>query len=371
MYLSLHNIDVLFLSETFLDSSFSIDGYQLERADHPNNVKWGGTCVYYKENLPIRIRKDICRLEECIVCEVKFNNKECFLTSLYRSPSQSSDEFASFKQNLEDTLINIENEHPYTSILTGDFNGRCSSWWTEDTDNQRGIEIESLTSFYGLHQSIDSPTHILPNSSSCIDLIFCSQLSLVKSSGVHPTLFPTCHHQLIYIQIDFQIVLPPPFQRKVWFYDKADVTSIQRSLALIDWEHKFANIGDDAQVSLLNEILLNIFDNFIPNKIINCNSKEPPWVTREVKTAYIRKSRAFHNFNRRGRSDEDRITFEARTREYADIVDLSKKNHFCKLGQKLNDPSLASKAYWSVLNNFLGKKNSPNSPHTVSWFFYN
>ena len=84
--------------------------------------------------------------------------------------------------------------------------------------------------------------------------------------------------------------------------------------------------------------MLNIFDNFIPNKIINCNSKEPSWVTREVKTAYHRKSRAFHNFNRRGRSDKDRITFEARTREYTDIVDLSKKNHFCKLGKKLNDP---------------------------------
>ena len=29
-------------------SSLKIDGYDLVRADHPNNTKRGGVCVYYK-----------------------------------------------------------------------------------------------------------------------------------------------------------------------------------------------------------------------------------------------------------------------------------------------------------------------------------
>ena len=29
-------------------SSLKIDGYNLVRADHPNNTKRGGVCVYYK-----------------------------------------------------------------------------------------------------------------------------------------------------------------------------------------------------------------------------------------------------------------------------------------------------------------------------------
>ena len=46
------------LSETFLDSStpdnlLEIDGYILVRADHPNNIKRGGVCIYYKESLPV------------------------------------------------------------------------------------------------------------------------------------------------------------------------------------------------------------------------------------------------------------------------------------------------------------------------------
>ena len=74
----------------------------------------------------------------------------------------------------------IKSEQPYVYIILGDFNGRC--WWPEDTDNKWGVEIDSLTSFHGLSQLIDCPTHILPASSSCIDLIFCSLSSLVNSN---------------------------------------------------------------------------------------------------------------------------------------------------------------------------------------------
>ena len=46
------------LSETYLDSStpdglLEIDRYNLVRADHPDNVKRGGVCIYYKEPLPV------------------------------------------------------------------------------------------------------------------------------------------------------------------------------------------------------------------------------------------------------------------------------------------------------------------------------
>ena len=43
------------MSETYLDSSIlsdhicsDLEGYKLVCADHPNNVKRGGVCTYYK-----------------------------------------------------------------------------------------------------------------------------------------------------------------------------------------------------------------------------------------------------------------------------------------------------------------------------------
>ena len=113
--------------------------------------------------------------------------------------------------------------------------------------------------------------------------MFCSQPNLVRSSGVHSTLFHTCHHQIVYVHLDFQVIFPPPYKRKVWKYKNANVSLIQRSLSLIDWTKLFHNTDVDAQVGLLNETLLNIFENFVPSKTITCNSKVPPWVNNEVK----------------------------------------------------------------------------------------
>ena len=48
--------------------------------------------------------------------------------------------------------------------------------------------IESLTTMHGLQQLISDPTHLLPNSSSCIDLIFTDQSNLAVNSGIHPSL---------------------------------------------------------------------------------------------------------------------------------------------------------------------------------------
>ena len=52
MYLSTYKYDFICLSETFLDSStpdnlFHIQGYDIVRADHPENTKQGGVYIYY------------------------------------------------------------------------------------------------------------------------------------------------------------------------------------------------------------------------------------------------------------------------------------------------------------------------------------
>ena len=37
------------------------------------------------------------------------------------------------------------------------------------------------------------------------------------------------------------------------------------------------------QDELFNKTLLNIFHNFIPNKIIVCDDRDPPWMNDEIK----------------------------------------------------------------------------------------
>ena len=64
---------------------------------------------------------------------------------------------------------------------------------------------------YGLHQLIFGQTHIFPNSSSCTDLIFTFQLNVIFKSGVHTSLHPNCHQQIIYCKFNTFIEYPPPY----------------------------------------------------------------------------------------------------------------------------------------------------------------
>ena len=115
-FITTHNFDIICLSETFLDSSIdisdtriNINGYSLLRADHPSNTKRGGVCMYYKNYLPVIRRTDLSDLQECIVAEVTVDKERCFLTCLYRSPSQNDDEFETFCSDLTFLLNNIKN----------------------------------------------------------------------------------------------------------------------------------------------------------------------------------------------------------------------------------------------------------------------
>ena len=62
-------------------------------------------------------------------------------------------------------------------------------------------------------QLIIEPTHILQQSSSCIDLTFTNQPNIVMDSGVDSSLHPKCHHQIIYSKLNLNIEYPSLYIR--------------------------------------------------------------------------------------------------------------------------------------------------------------
>ena len=102
-YAITHNFDVVCLSETFLDSSYSNDDprlqlsrYSLVRAHHPMGTKQGGVSIYYKEYISLTCEPNLTSLDQCLLCELKIGNKKCFITVIYRSPTQSLEDFEKF-----------------------------------------------------------------------------------------------------------------------------------------------------------------------------------------------------------------------------------------------------------------------------------
>ena len=141
-YISMYKHDFICLSETYLDSStpdrlLEIDGYILVCADHPNNIKRGGVCIYYKESLPVRIIS-LPYLKEALLLKMTCNDKKVIVSVIYRSPSQNNNEFDSFLSNFEKLLSDISERKPFLSVIARDFNAGSSSWWSKDIVQQKG-----------------------------------------------------------------------------------------------------------------------------------------------------------------------------------------------------------------------------------------
>ena len=101
-YNAIHMFDIICLSETYLDNSYHSDddqlaflGYSIIRTDNPNNIKRSGGCICYRETLPVKVIY-VNILNECLVYELSFGSRRVWLVSIYRTPSQLSNEYDTF-----------------------------------------------------------------------------------------------------------------------------------------------------------------------------------------------------------------------------------------------------------------------------------
>ena len=113
----------------------------------------------------------------------------------------------------------MANHYPFLIVVLGDFNVKSENWSKHDKTSYEGAKIDNLTTEFGLQQIVEEPTHILAESSSCINLIFASHQNLVMESGVHSSLYPNCHHQKTHPKFNLKIYHPPPYEREIWYYD--------------------------------------------------------------------------------------------------------------------------------------------------------
>ena len=190
-------------------------------------------------------------------------NKRGYVVSLYRSPNQTQDEFDIFLIRFEQLIGRVIAKNPLFVLITGDFNVRSTNWWKNDLSTSEGTQVDSLITSYGLSQIISDPSHILLNSSSCIDVIFTNQPNLVTESGVHPFLHPKCHHQIVFAKLSLKAENPPLYERLIWDYKNADIPSINRAIDIFDCCNSFQGKNVYEQVHFFNKTILNIFHNYI------------------------------------------------------------------------------------------------------------
>ena len=358
-YNAIQKFDIICISESYLnsdilssDEKLNITGYDMFRADHPSGDRRGGVCIYYKETLLIKELK-ISYLQESICFDLKIGNKLCSIVSLCRSPSQTSDEFENFLNNLNLTLESVTQRNPFLTVVIGDFNARSSKWWRDGKTNKEGLRIENLFSQFALSQVINKPTHISHNSSFCIDLLFTSQKSLITNSGVHPSLHSNCHHQIIYGKFDLKVFYPPPYERHIWHYEHASTDMICKAMEGFDWNNSFLNKDVNEKATILTKTVLNIM-----------SDKDPPWINSKIKSLIKHKTEFFKNYYNPNNSASIRH-LEQMQDSLQRNIEISKQKYYSKLSSKLTSNKINPKCYWSVLKTFLNNKKIPCIPSLI------
>ena len=93
------------------------------------------------------------------------------------------------------TLDKFVHNNPFLLAVIGKLNAKSKWLYPLDKTTYEGNKFENITSNTGLHQLFKEATHThtLEILSSCIDLIFTSDL-VVVNSGIHSSLHVNCHH---------------------------------------------------------------------------------------------------------------------------------------------------------------------------------
>ena len=161
-------IDIIFLSETYLDCSIQyddkkldLDGYKLARADNLNNDKRVGVGIYFKELLATRQAK-LNFLNETIIFEVFIQNKIGYMFSSCTLPSKTHNEFEDLLHNFEHVLCGITATNSLFVFLTGNFSSSAVKWWRNNMTTIEDTKVDELTKSYDLSQTYDLHPSLLP-----------------------------------------------------------------------------------------------------------------------------------------------------------------------------------------------------------------
>ena len=97
-------------------------------------------------------------------------------------------------------------------------------------------------------------------------------------------------------------------------------------------QHLNLNKDPNWQVKSFTNILYNIICNFVPNEIKHITPRDPPWLTKTVKTLLKRKNRLYNNYKKHGYKLHDRIRLDHFREECKNAIENAKTTYYNDIG---------------------------------------
>ena len=272
-YLDLTSTDLLFLTETWLnskvlDSMVCLKDYEIIRQDR-HHSRGGGVALLYKKHLRVNQINTISPIAKSsstkfeYVCVDLFDGKSIVrFCCVYIPPSSSH--CSSTMSLICSTLLKLVSPTiPF--FLFGDFNLPHINWKIPASLGNSSHDVFLAFSLSNcLTQQIMQPTH---NKGNILDLLFCNMLATkyLLSHSVDSPLSSKCDHNMINFEIELQNSLPQISKKPYPNFANADYSQIKNQLNQIDWTNLYnSTLNLHSFYNSFIEILQDIIHRFVP-----------------------------------------------------------------------------------------------------------
>lgn len=105
--------------------------------------------------------------------------------------------------------------------------------------------------------------------------------------------------------------------------------------------------------------ILNVFQNYVPNKYTAIDDKAPVQMNETIKSKIKTKTKVYNKHVQNGRFEGDFLFLETLISKLNELISFAKGLYYENLVK--NNPLLQAKSYWSILKTLYNDKNSNNS----------
>ena len=128
-------------------------------------------------------------------------------------------------------------------------------------------------------------------------------------------------------------MLPPPYHQLVSDYKKADSNNISKAPGLVNWERLFNQKYIEGHILAFNDTILNTFRNFVPNKHITIDDKDPVAMTETINSKMKAKHMLYKKYIQNGKFESDLIFLENLITEFNELTFFTKTSYYKNLGK--------------------------------------
>ncbi|CAH2095137.1 unnamed protein product [Euphydryas editha] len=317
-----HRVDLMAINETWLRDGEEgraphVPGYRLRHIPRPLTVRsrGGGVGFYIRDGLTVRVlAHPENELVEQMWVKILIRGKTVVIGTAYRPPWLAADLFFNALTESVTSFLWSDN-----ILLAGDFN---IDFLNKGHTNYRKL-CDFLTTT-NLSQLVITPTHFTDTSETLLDLL-CTNTTVLN---VHVDYIAALSsHAFISCVLGIERDKPTPkwiVYRPLKNINKNINNHFNESLTLLDWDFILSLQNVDEIVAVYSGYVLALFDKHASKKVIHIKSKQPPWITYNIKLMMRRRDEA----QRRSRKTKQpgHTTFYTDLKKYVNSA-LTREKH--------------------------------------------